>query len=93
MAILGVALYFHDFSIALVANSTSRDLPTLYRVTALWSNQAGSLLFWSWILSLYSTAVVNHGARDRELMPYVVSVIVGSGLFRFISFITAPLRW
>lgn len=97
MAILGVALYFHDFSIALVANSTSRDLPTLYRITALWSNQAGSLLFWSWILSLYSTAVVLiKWDRDRELMPYVVSVIMAIQVFFafMLSFITSPFaRW
>src|SRR5512142_2869512 len=58
IAVIVIALYAHDFSLALVANSTSRELQTIYTVTALWSNQAGSLLFWSWILSLYSAAVV-----------------------------------
>src|SRR5512143_2182118 len=56
---MGYALVTRDFSIALVANHSSRDLPLFpYTLTALWSGQAGSLLFWSWILSLYGIAVV-----------------------------------
>jgi cytochrome c-type biogenesis protein CcmF len=58
IGVIVVALYTRDFALALVANSTSRDLQTIYTITALWSNQAGSLLFWSWILSLYSAIVV-----------------------------------
>src|SRR5512138_690578 len=59
IAALIYALVTRDFSIALVANHTSRDLPLFpYTFTALWSGQAGSLLFWSWLLSLYGVAVV-----------------------------------
>ena len=47
IAVLVVSLVTRDFSIALVANSTSRELQLLYTISALWSNQAGSLLFWS----------------------------------------------
>ncbi|MDE3087762.1 MAG: heme lyase CcmF/NrfE family subunit [Chloroflexota bacterium] len=88
-----IALYTHDFSIALVANSTSRELQTIYTVTALWSNQAGSLLFWSWILSLYSAVVVLlKWERDRDLMPYVIATLMAiQTFFAFmLSFISSP---
>src|ERR671932_61105 len=53
------ALLTRDFSLELVANHSSLDLPIFpYTITALWSGQSGSLLFWSWILSLYALAVV-----------------------------------
>lgn len=97
IGVLVIALYTRDFSIALVANSTSRDLQTLYAITALWSNQAGSLLFWSWILSLYSAVVVlRKWERDRDLMPYVVATLMAlQTFFAFmLAFISSPFaRW
>ncbi len=95
--LLVLALYAHDFSIALVANSTSRELETIYTITALWSNQAGSLLFWSWILSLYSAVVVlRKWDRDAELMPYVIAVVMAiQTFFAFmLSFVSSPFaQW
>jgi len=95
--ILVVAFYAHDFSIAIVANSTSRDLPIYLALTALWSNQAGSLLFWSWILSLYTTAVILlKSNRDKDLMPYVIGVIMAMQTFFafMLSFVSNPFeRW
>ncbi len=97
VGLIVIALYMHDFSIALVANSTSRDLQTIYTITALWSNQAGSLLFWSWILSLYSAAVVlRKWDRERELMPYVIATLMGlQTFFAFmLAFVSSPFaRW
>ncbi len=94
---LTYALVTRDFSIALVANSTSRDLQLIYTISALWSNQAGSLLFWAWILSLYSAIVVIlKWDQERELMPYVVATLMAIQLFFafMLSFITSPFeRW
>jgi cytochrome c-type biogenesis protein CcmF len=97
VGVMVIALYTHDFSIALVANSTSRDLQLIYTITALWSNQAGSLMFWSWILSLYSAIVVSHKwDNERELMPYVVATLMAiQTFFAFmLSFVSSPFaRW
>ncbi len=102
IATIVTALYTHDFSLALVADSTSRELSPIYTVTALWSNQAGSLLFWSWILSLYSSAVVllkgnrNASAEDRRLIPHVISVLMALQIFFafMLAFVSSPFtRW
>ena len=97
IGLIVTALYAHDFSIALVANSTSRELQTIYTVTALWSNQAGSLLFWSWLLSLYAAVVVlRKWERDRNLMPYVIATLMAlQTFFAFmLSFVSSPFaRW
>ncbi|MGH7792133.1 MAG: heme lyase CcmF/NrfE family subunit, partial [Thermodesulfobacteriota bacterium] len=64
------ALLTRDFSLKYVALNTSRDLSTIYTITALWAGQAGSLLLWSWILSIYTALVVFFNRRrSRELMP------------------------
>ena len=47
-----------DFSFCLVAQNSSTDTPTFYKLTAMWSSQAGSLLLWAWLLSLFSSVVL-----------------------------------
>lgn len=53
-AILLYALLSSDFSLIYVINYTSKDLPAFYKFTAWWGGQAGSLMFWLFILSVYS---------------------------------------
>lgn len=87
-------LVTRDFSLTLVANHSSRDLPIFpYTLTALWGGQNGSLLFWSWILSLYSLVViVLRWQSDRALMPYVAAVLMlVQTFFAFLlTFVTSP---
>src|SRR5271157_561689 len=72
----------NDFHNAYVAEHSNRDLLTYYKVAALWAGQEGSLLFWTWLLSIYSALVVWQNRRkNRQLMPYVVSVLMGVGTF------------
>ncbi|MBZ5501601.1 MAG: heme lyase CcmF/NrfE family subunit, partial [Acidobacteriia bacterium] len=54
---VGVLEYFFftdNFSLAYVASHSNRALPPFYKFAALWSGQEGSLLFWSWLLSIYA---------------------------------------
>src|SRR5260370_30823448 len=46
------------FRIAYVASHSNRSMPAIYKFTAWWRGQEGSLLLWSWLLSTYSAAVV-----------------------------------
>src|SRR6266850_8203579 len=54
---LEVAIFRHDFSVAYVAGRTSRNLPTFYLWSALYSGQEGSMLFWASVLSLFGALV------------------------------------
>src|SRR5690242_7896942 len=63
----------NNFHNAYVAEHSNRDLTTYYKVAVLWAGQEGSLLFWTWLLSLYSAlAVLMNRQKNRQLMPYVV---------------------
>jgi len=82
VAILLYALVTHDFGIEYVASYTSSDLPLIYRISALWAGNDGSLLFWGWLLSLFAAAVVLL-KRDigKELIPYASTIIMVTQAF------------
>jgi len=63
--------YEHEF----VQSVTSSAMPVYLRDTALWGGQSGSLLFWSWLLAGFATAVtLRKWDRDREFLPWVIVV-------------------
>ncbi|MBN1994155.1 MAG: heme lyase CcmF/NrfE family subunit [Anaerolineae bacterium] len=54
---------------------SNKAAPIFYRMTALWGGQDGSLLFWSWLMSIFATAVLlKKWGSMRVLMPYVLAV-------------------
>lgn len=64
-----------DFNVKFVYEVTSRNMPAYLKVTALWGGQAGSLLFWSWLMSAFAAAVtLRKWNRDREFLPWVIFV-------------------
>ena len=54
VVVLEASFLGDDFSVELVADHSSTTTPVGYKLTALWSSQAGSLLLWVWLLSLWS---------------------------------------
>src|SRR5690242_19723811 len=82
-----------DFHSSYVAAHSNRALPIYYKIPVLWSGQEGSLLFWTLLLSVYSALVVlMNRRRNRQLMPYVVSILMGTGVFfsSLILFVANP---
>src|SRR3954470_9357912 len=74
--ILESAYLRSDFSYSLVAQNSSTDTPTFYKFTAIWSSQAGSLLLWVLLLSLFSSAVLRVTRnQQREVVPYATAVL------------------
>ncbi len=70
---LMIALLSQDYQIAYVWSVSNPSMPTFFRITALWGSQAGSLLFWCWLLSVFSAASVALNWRSNyRLIPYVI---------------------
>jgi cytochrome c-type biogenesis protein CcmF len=83
-AIFTLAYLFltNDFSVAYVAAHSSTDLPLHFKISSVWGGQEGSLLFWSWILTVYSALVLfQNRNKHRAMMPYVTAVLMGTSLF------------
>ena len=76
------ALLGHNFQIQYVAENSNQAMPLLYVVAALWGGQNGSLLFWGWLLSIYSASLVLvNRRRYRVLMPYAVATLAATSFF------------
>jgi cytochrome c-type biogenesis protein CcmF len=79
---LAYSLVKMDFSLAYVADVTSQSMSPFLRLTALWGGQAGSILFWGWLMSGFVAAlVIRKWEQNRELMPYVLAVALGTTVF------------
>ena len=64
-----------QYQYAYVYNVTSNSMPLYLKITALWGGQAGSLLFWSWLMSAFASAVMlRRWERDSEFLPWVIVV-------------------
>jgi cytochrome c-type biogenesis protein CcmF len=80
--ILEAAFLRSDFSVELVADHSSTTTPTFYKLTAMWSSQAGSLLLWAWVLSIASSVVLYLTRRRHpELVPWATATLMGIGSF------------
>jgi cytochrome c-type biogenesis protein CcmF len=79
---LWTALLTRDFSLTYVASQISANMPNVYVFTAFWSGQAGSMLFWALILSIYTgIAVFTNRNTNRELMPFVTGTLASVLVF------------
>ena len=71
-----------DYQVQYVYNVTSSTMPIYLKVTALWGGQAGSLIFWSLLLSAFASAVtLRKWDRDREFLPWVIVVALVTLVF------------
>ena len=90
---LWTGLLRSDFSLEYVAAYSSTTLPTIYKFTSLWGGQQGSLLFWTWLLSIFtSIAAFQNRRRNPEIAPYALAVLAGVAIFflYMLNFVTRP---
>jgi len=88
-------LIVSNFRIEYVAQYTSKNTPLPYKFTALWAGQDGSLLFWSWILSMYAVvAVLQNRKHNLTLLPYAVATVLTVQLFFLLlnNFVANPFQ-
>lgn len=84
-----------DFSIEYVASNTNFALPLFYKIVALWAGHNGSLLLWTWIVTIFSAIVAFQNRRkNNDLMPYVIFVMATTMIFFSILsiFISNPFQ-
>ncbi len=94
-AVLVSALITGDFRFVYVAENSNRSMPTIYKFTAWWGGQAGSLLLWSWLLATYAAVVIfTNRRKHRDFMPYVVAVLSTVQTFFLIlnAFVATPFE-
>ncbi len=84
-----------DYRIAYVASHSNKAMPTIYKFTAWWGGQEGSLLLWSWLLATYSAiATYTNRRKFRDMMPLVIAIMMAIELFfvGMITFVASPFQ-
>jgi cytochrome c-type biogenesis protein CcmF len=89
-AILLYALLAHQFQIQYVYEHSSTNLPLVYRISALWAGEEGSLLLWFWLVSILSFAAIARRDERDSARGYLVAVLTAvQGFFALILLLTS----
>jgi cytochrome c-type biogenesis protein CcmF len=84
------ALLANDFSIAYVAENSSRATPTFFKVLALWSADEGSLLLWNLVLAGFVAAVAFRFRRRRpDTFPWAMASLFAVAAF-YLALVVGP---
>ncbi len=82
MGILEYLFVTDSFNVFYVATHSSRDLPTIYKFTAVWSGMQGSLLLWAFVLSGFACfAALKTRAFRGPLASYATSIMSFTQVF------------
>ena len=86
IGILVYSLVTGNFWLRYVYGYSNNEMPMIYKITALWGGQEGSLLFWLWLTSFFGAAsIFTHRTSDRPLIPYATAVF--GFILAFFSFL------
>jgi cytochrome c-type biogenesis protein CcmF len=82
VAALEHGLLTDDFRLDYVYHYSSVSQALPYKIGALWGGQAGSLLFWTLILTgMGSVLIATNRTKNRALMPHAVAVVAAVATF------------
>lgn len=82
--ILLIQLYTNDLTSKYVVNHSSDSLSIFYRLTAAWAGSSGSLLFWYFLLTLFSALVLYKDKLHLYNRLPIAIIVLGSLQFLFI---------
>ena len=83
----------NDFSVMIIAATSNSQLPTLYRVAAVWGGHEGSLMLWVLLLAIWTIAVTVSSRRlPEQLAARIIGVMgfISAGLMAYILSVSNP---
>jgi cytochrome c-type biogenesis protein CcmF len=79
-----ISLLGHDFSVLYVARNNATTTPPFYSFISLWAALEGSILFWTFLLTGWSSLLLYRYRRDHaELMPWASATLALIAAFFF----------
>ena len=94
-AVLAWCFYVNDFSVLYIAEHSNAQLPTVYRLGAVWGGHEGSLLLWIFLLTAWAFAVSQFSKTlDEFMVARVLGVLglVATGLLLFVLATSNPFE-
>ena len=85
-ACLAYAFLTSDFSVAYVANNSHRELPGVYKFSAIWGAHEGSLLLWILLMAAWTVAVGRYSRGIPERFAARVIGVMGALSVGFLLF-------
>jgi len=93
---LGYGFVTNDYSVQYVWQYSNRDMPWIYKITAIWGGMDGSMLLWCFLVAGFSALVAKASAAyPRPLTPFLLGFLNTSPLFftTITLFYTNPFRY
>ncbi|WP_462412170.1 heme lyase CcmF/NrfE family subunit [Neobacillus sp. Marseille-QA0830] len=87
--LLGTSQFQYEY----VSDYTSSELPIIYKLTALWAGNSGSLLLWTFFLTLYMAMIAfSRKMKGNPMVPYISSILLANAVFFFfiLGFVSKP---
>src|SRR6266403_1245728 len=85
----------NDFSVLNVATNSNSQLPLHYRLAATWGSHEGSLLLWTFMLSIWMVAVTlfsNHLPKEMVARVLAVMAVISTGFLLFMLLTSNPFQ-
>jgi cytochrome c-type biogenesis protein CcmF len=85
----------NDFSVLNVATNSNSQLPLHYRLAATWGSHEGSLLLWTFMLTIWMVAVTlfsNHLPNEMVARVLSVMAIISTGFLLFMLLTSNPFQ-
>jgi cytochrome c-type biogenesis protein CcmF len=93
---LGSSFIADDYSLQYVWQYSNKDMPWIYKITAIWGGMDGSMLLWAFLLASFCGVVaLRAGGYPRPLVPWLMGFLNSTNLF-FLTitlFLTNPFRY
>src|SRR2546429_716326 len=92
---LAYSFITNDFSVLNVATNSNSQLPLQYRLAATWGSHEGSLLLWTFMLTIWMVAVTlfsNHLPREMVARVLSVMAMISMGFLLFMLLTSNPFE-
>src|SRR5215510_9511932 len=92
---LGYSFITNDFSVLNVATNSNSQLPLQYRLAATWGSHEGSLLLWTFMLTVWMVAVTlfsNHLPSEMVARVLSVMAMISTGFLLFMLLTSNPFQ-
>lgn len=93
---LGYGFVTNDYTVQYVWQYSNRDMPWIYKITAIWGGMDGSMLLWCFFVAMYCALVARSSVSyPRPLRPWLYCFLNSSTLFftTITLYLTNPFRY
>lgn len=74
LVMLLAAFLFDQFQFAYVYENSSKDMPNIYKIAAVWAGKEGSFLLWVFMLNIFGVMIIRSNEKYENILMMVIAV-------------------